>query len=47
MVVVLVPPGFLAVIVYVVFAEIVVGVPEIVPVVISITRPVGKAGLIE
>ena len=46
-VVVVVPPLFIAVIVYTVEAESTVGVPEISPVTSSILRPLGKSGLIE
>ena len=43
-VVVALPPVFVAVTVYVVVAEITVGVPDISPVVASIVSPVGSVG---
>ena len=41
------PPVFVATIVYVAVGEFSVGVPEIVPVELSNTRPTGKSGVID
>ena len=47
MVVVFVPPEFRTVIVNVVLVKSSLGVPEIVPVVESMLKPVGRSGLME